>query len=119
LKAGTDGKDIGDPGWFTGGLTGVEQTKNQLPDKFALYQSYPNPFNPSTTITFTLAQAGNVSLKVYDIMGREVRNVVNNVYKAQGTYKYMINMNDMASGVYLYTLKQNGNMQTMKMMLLK
>jgi hypothetical protein len=121
LKTGaTDGKPVGDPGWFTGGFTtGVAKIQSQIPAKFALYQSYPNPFNPTTNISFSLPEPGNVSLKIYDVMGREVRDVVANEYKSQGTYKYTVNMDNVASGVYFYTLKQNSNIQTMKMILLK
>lgn len=114
----TDGKVYGDPFWFTGTTTDVKGSEI-IPDRFTLNQAYPNPFNPSTTISFTIAEAGNVSLKVYDLMGREVRNVVDNSFKAQGSYSFKVDMNDLSSGVYFYTLRQGNNIQTKKMMLLK
>jgi len=117
--AGTDGKPIGDPGWFTGGYTGIKEVQAQLPNKFELYQSYPNPFNPSTTIKFTLAKSGNVSLKVYNIMGQLVKTVVDNEYKNQGDYNYQITMDNLSSGVYFYTLTQGNQQMTKKMILLK
>jgi hypothetical protein len=120
FKSGaTDGKPIGDPGWFTGGYTGIKEVQAQLPNKFELYQSYPNPFNPSTTIKFTLAKSGNVSLKVYNIMGQLVKTVVDNEYKNQGDYNYQITMDNLSSGVYFYTLTQGNQQMTKKMILLK
>jgi hypothetical protein len=116
---GTDGKPIGDPGWFTGGYTGVADNPMSIPDQFALSQAYPNPFNPSTTIGFTLAHSGNVSLKVYDILGQIVKVVVDNVYKNKGQYQYPVTMNDFPSSVYFYTLTEGNQQLTKKMILLK
>jgi hypothetical protein len=117
--AGTDGKAIGDPGWFTGGYTGVAKTGNQLVSKFMLYDAYPNPFNPSTTIKFNLAKAGNVSLKVYNVVGQLVKSVVSNEFKEKGEYQLNLNMNNLSSGVYFYTLTQGAQQVTKKMVLLK
>jgi hypothetical protein len=119
LKAGTDGKDIGDPGWFTSGYTGVQKTVAQLPGKFSLESAYPNPFNPSTTVKFNLAKSGNVSLVIYNIMGQVVKKVVDNVYKNQGEYSYKINMDRLSSGVYFYSLIQADQKITKKMILMK
>jgi hypothetical protein len=116
---GTDGKPVGDPGWFTGGYTGVANTAAPVPDHFALSQAYPNPFNPSTNVDFALAQAGNVSLKVYNVLGQMVKAVVDNVYKDKGEYHYQITMNDLPSSVYFYTLTQGNQQLTKTMVLLK
>ncbi len=116
---GTDGKPVGDPGWFTGGYTAVQHTPVQLPDKFALYQSYPNPFNPTTNIKFSLAKEGNVSLSVYNVMGQLVKTIVDNSYMSKGEHNYIVNMDNFASGIYFYTLQQGGNIITKKMVLLK
>ena len=116
---GTDGKPIGDPGWFTNGYTGVNDEQTVLPNEFELYNAYPNPFNPSTNITFTLSQAGNVSLKVYNIMGQLVKTIVDNVYKNQGNYDYRISMDNFSSGVYFVTLIQGNQIATKKIMLMK
>ncbi len=117
--AGTDGKPVGDPGWFTGGYTGVPKTPSQVPNQFALYQAYPNPFNPSTNIKFTVAQSGNVSLRIYNVMGQLVKTVVDNVYKNKGDYNYQVTMDNLSSGVYFYTLIQGNQELTKKMVLLK
>ena len=116
---GTDGKPVGDPGWFTGGYTGVPKTPSQVPNQFALYQAYPNPFNPSTNIKFTVAQSGNVSLRIYNVMGQLVKTVVDNVYKNKGDYNYQVTMDNLSSGVYFYTLIQGNQELTKKMVLLK
>ncbi len=115
----TDGMPYGDPYWFTGSITGVKQQVSSLPTKFELSNNYPNPFNPSTTIQYNLAKAGNVSLKVYNIMGELVKTIVDNVYKAQGTYDVSVNMDNLSSGVYFYTLTQGFNTITKKMILMK
>ncbi|MHB8579804.1 MAG: T9SS type A sorting domain-containing protein [Ignavibacteriaceae bacterium] len=117
--AGTDGKPVGDPGWFTGGYTGAPKNPTQIPSKFELYQAYPNPFNPSTNIKFTVAQSGNVSLKIFNLMGQLVKTVVDNVYKNKGDYNYQVTMDNLSSGVYFYTLIQGNQQITKKMVLLK
>ncbi len=116
----TDGMPYGDPYWFTGSITGVKTaTAPVLPSKFELSNNYPNPFNPSTNIKFSLARNGNVSLKVYNIMGQLVKTIVNNVYKNAGNYEYQVNMDNLASGVYFYSLTQGSQTLTKKMILLK
>jgi len=115
---GTDGKPIGDPGWFTGAYTGVQMNRNQLPVEFALSNNYPNPFNPSTTVKVSLKTSGLMSLKIYNVLGQLVR-VVDEGYKSAGTYLYNINMDNYSSGVYFYTLSQGTNSITKKMILMK
>ena len=116
----TDGKPLGDPRWYNGGLpTSVQQTLAQLPDKFELYQSYPNPFNPSTNIKFSLGKDGNVNLSVYNVMGQLVKTIVDNSYMSKGEHEYNVNMDNFASGIYFYTLRQGSNIITKKMVLLK
>ncbi len=114
----TDGLPEGDPYWFNG-VTAVPKAPTQVPNQFALYQAYPNPFNPSTNIKFSLAKAGNVSLKVYNVMGQLVKTIVDNVYKNKGDYNYNVTMDNLSSGVYFYTLIQGNQMLTKKMVLLK
>lgn len=119
LKTGaTDGGYVGDPYWFTG-VTGVEEVSGLAPNRFALYEAYPNPFNPSTTIRFSIPQSGDVTLKVYNVTGQEVMTVLDNEFKANGTYDVKIDMSNLSSGVYFYTLRQNANFLTKKMILLK
>ena len=118
LKAGgTDGKPVGDPNWF-GGASAVENTET-LPASFALYDAYPNPFNPSTSVKFSLSKAGNVNLKIYNVMGQLVKTVVDNEFKATGSYEYKIGMDNYSSGVYLLTLSQGNQQSTKKIILLK
>jgi hypothetical protein len=116
---GTDGKPVGDPGWFTGGITAVDKDKVQLPEKFVLENAFPNPFNPSTTIKFNIAKDGNVNLKIFDILGQSVKTILNNDYKNKGTYEFNVDMSGFANGLYFYTLQQNEHQVTKKMILLK
>lgn len=116
---GTDGLPIGDPGWFTGGLTGVETEPALQPDEFTLSQAYPNPFNPSTTVEFTLAQSGVTSLKVYNVLGQLVKTLADNSYMSRGKHSYHFSMDAMPSGMYFYTLTQRNQHTTKTMVLLK
>jgi hypothetical protein len=99
----------------------VKQT-GQVARVYSLNQNYPNPFNPSTQITYSIAKAGNVSLKVYDVIGREVATLVNG-QQAAGTYDVSFNAanggRSLASGVYFYRLEAGTFTATHKMMLLK
>ncbi|HKJ81282.1 MAG TPA: T9SS type A sorting domain-containing protein [Ignavibacteriaceae bacterium] len=100
------------------GTTPVENGKNSLPANYTLEQNYPNPFNPSTIIKYSLPSESFVSLKVYDLLGREVRTLVNKVQKA-GVQRINFNASDLPSGVYIYTLSTNRFTQTKKLVLLK
>jgi len=88
------------------------------PAKFSLNQNYPNPFNPSTQISFSVTKEGPVSLRVYDILGREVATLVNENRKA-GQYTELFKGNQMASGVYVYVLRASEGQLTGRMMMLK
>ncbi len=87
-------------------------------DKFELEQNYPNPFNPATTIKYTLAEQSNVTLKVYDMLGNEVATLVNATQQA-GSHQVNFDASNLASGLYLYTIKAGNFTSTKKMMLLK
>ena len=87
-------------------------------DTYDLSQNYPNPFNPSTTIKYQIPNAGNVTLKVYDILGREVITLVDE-FKNAGRYEVNFNAGKLASGVYIYTIKSNDFTASKKLMLLK
>ena len=89
-----------------------------IPVKYDLSQNYPNPFNPSTTINFDLPMDGKVTLKVFDISGREVSALVNE-FKTAGYYTISFNGNDLSSGIYIYTLVSNNVVLTKKMLLMK
>jgi hypothetical protein len=93
-----------------------------IPAEYVLEQNYPNPFNPSTTIKFQLPQSGNVTLKIYDILGREVTTLIDE-FKTDGRYEVNFSAiggaSSLASGVYLYRLKANDFVDVKKMILLK
>ena len=87
-------------------------------ETYDLSQNYPNPFNPSTTIKYQIPNAGNVTLKVYDILGREVTTLVDE-FKNEGRYEVNFNAGKLASGVYIYTIKSNDFTASKKLMLVK
>ncbi len=89
-----------------------------IPKSFVLNQNYPNPFNPSTTISFSVPQGSKVSLKIYNILGQEVANLVDD-YRQAGNYSVQFNASKLASGVYFYRLQANDFAQTKKLLLLK
>src|SRR5690606_10887860 len=70
---------------------------------YELMQNYPNPFNPQTTISFTIPQSGLVTLKVFDILGNEIRTIINE-FKNAGTYEIIFDASGLASGFYIYQL---------------
>ncbi len=114
-------------GKFEGSLepVSVVSDRNDLPVVYKLYNNYPNPFNPTTTFTYQLPKDGIVTLKIYDMLGREVATLVNNELKTVGRYNVRFNASSLASGVYIYQLKVNdlgggnGYTATKKLMLLK
>lgn len=99
------------------GVLGVND-RGRVPAKFALDQNFPNPFNPTTVINFTLPKAGVVTLKVYNVLGQEVATLING-FKAPQTYKVEFDGANLATGVYFYTLKFGDQSITKKMLLLK
>ena len=88
------------------------------PKDFILYQNYPNPFNPSTMIKFRIADFGFVTLKIYDLLGNEVANLVNEE-KSAGVYEVTFDASNLASGVYFYRLKTQDFITSKKLLLLK
>ncbi len=89
-----------------------------VPSAFTLDQNYPNPFNPTTNIRYSLPFASKVTLKVYDILGREVRTLVNAV-QAPGQYTVTLNAQQLASGVYFYRINAGNFSETKKLLLLR
>jgi len=96
-----------------------EKPKDVIPTVFNLYQNYPNPFNPSAVIKYDVPQDVNVTIKVYDLIGREVTRLVNNEFKKAGSYEVTWNANNYASGVYFYRMEAGKYVSTKKMVLLK
>ena len=93
-------------------------TNDNIPKTYNLSQNYPNPFNPSTTIKYQIPKPGLVTLKVYDILGREVVTLVNE-NRVEGFYDFTFNASRFSSGVYIYQLRVNDYVSSKKMILLK
>ncbi|MBN1632762.1 MAG: T9SS type A sorting domain-containing protein [Ignavibacteria bacterium] len=89
-----------------------------VPKKFELAQNYPNPFNPVTNINFDLPESGLVSLKIFDLLGREVAIVVNE-FKEAGYYTVQYNAEGLSSGIYFYRLEAYGNSIVRKLAVMK
>jgi hypothetical protein len=103
---------------FGNPLIGITQNGNKVPASFRLYQNYPNPFNPTTIIKFDLFKTGNVTVKVYDITGKEIQVLVNEI-KAPGSYSIRFNAAGLSSGIYFYTMKAEEYFESKKMVLIK
>jgi photosystem II stability/assembly factor-like uncharacterized protein len=84
--------------------TGIDSLNSNLPEYYKLYQNYPNPFNPITKISYELPKDSKVSLIIYDILGKEIRRLVDNEFKQAGIYSIDFNEPSLASGVYFYRL---------------
>ncbi|MBU1937256.1 T9SS type A sorting domain-containing protein, partial [bacterium] len=104
-------------GLFYMDIIGIADEASVMPLKYSL-SAYPNPFNPSTRITFDLKKAGHVSLKVFDLLGREVAILVDEVHPA-GIHNATFDGSDLPSGIYFYRLQAGDFVQTKKMVLLK
>ena len=98
--------------------TGIEQNRSVGPLTFALEQNYPNPFNPTTTISYQLPEVNRITLKVFDVLGREVATLVNNV-EGPGYKTMQWNASGVASGFYFYKLQAGDFTQTKKLILLR
>lgn len=112
--------------WGKGPVYGIYKTFNptgikedvSLAETYNLYQNYPNPFNPSTTISYYIQKSGLVSLKVYNMLGKEVANLVNEVQNV-GPKQISFNGSNLSSGIYYYTISTGDFTDTKKMMLIK
>ncbi len=116
-------------GWITGGYgtilkttTGgnvfISQTSTEIPEKYSLHQNYPNPFNPSTNIKFDIHKQGITTLKVFDLLGKEMETLVDEQLSV-GTYEVTFNANSLPSGIYFYVLKTGDYVESKKMVLVK
>ncbi|MCF8243329.1 MAG: choice-of-anchor A family protein [Melioribacteraceae bacterium] len=94
------------------------ETEEALPVEFDLKQNYPNPFNPTTTIAFSIPEAGMYSMKIYNILGQEVATLLNNDIDA-GNYELKFDASQLSSGIYIYTLTGKNVNLTKKMILMK
>jgi hypothetical protein len=100
------------------GPTGIIGIGNGIPKEYALYQNFPNPFNPSTVIKFDIPKNSDVKLIVYDLLGREASELVNRQMNA-GRYEISWNAGNLASGVYYYKLSSGSEVFTKKLILVK
>jgi hypothetical protein len=114
----TDGPDIVINNFFGNFVVGVEKVDDLIPAKFELSQNYPNPFNPSTKITYTVPVAGLITLKVYNLLGEQVVELVNEE-QSVGKYEATFNAKQFSSGIYFYTLTSGDFSATKKMILMK
>lgn len=97
----------------------IENNLTKIPLDFHLFQNYPNPFNPTTTISYQIPNAGHVSLKLYDVLGREIIKLVDE-YKPAGMHSSVFIHNSLfSSGIYFYKLQFENSIQTRKLVLLK
>lgn len=97
-----------------------KKTKSEIsaPIKYELSQNYPNPFNPITNIKYQIQKTGLVTLKIYDLLGREIKTLVNEI-KNPGRYVVSFNGSEFASGVYFYRIQSGDFVEVKKMVLLK
>jgi hypothetical protein len=100
------------------GVVSAVEPEASSPEGFALAQNYPNPFNPSTTIRYTLKQAGPVKLTVFDLLGHAVATLVDGA-QAAGGHSIRFDASDLSSGVYFCKLEAGSRVLTQKMMLMK
>ena len=103
---------------ISGGVSSVDISNYQIPQEFSLKQNYPNPFNPSTIINYEIPKSSLVTLKVYDVLGREVATLINEE-KSAGKYNVTFNASKYSSGIYFYRITAGNFSQIKKMVLLK
>jgi len=104
--------------WTIDVKTPTDIHNNSLPVEFTLEQNFPNPFNPSATINYSLPEAGRVTIKVSDVLGREIIELVNEV-KSQGKHSIKFDARNLSSGIYIYTLRANSYSASKAMILAK
>lgn len=103
---------------FGNPFIGISGNENNVPEKFILNQNYPNPFNPSTLITYEVPKSSFVKIVLYDILGREIKTLLNN-YIQTGKYEIRFNADNLSSGMYIYTLFSENIKISKKMVILK
>jgi photosystem II stability/assembly factor-like uncharacterized protein len=99
-------------------IVGITSGTNNIPEEFRLYQSYPNPFNPSTVIRYDIPRQAYVTLNIYDMLGRKVETLINETKQA-GSYEIMFRAKNLASGVYYISLQAEGIKITDKIVLIR
>ena len=111
---------LGDPAMVVRNplLASTQSGPTEVVHRFYLSQNYPNPFNPSTQIRYQISESGRVTLTVFDLLGREVRTLVDE-QKQPGTYTVTFDGSGLASGVYFYRLQAGSFTTTRKLVLLR
>jgi len=100
-------------------VSGIKGDVNNVPQTFYISQNFPNPFNPTTNIVFGLKNESSITLKIYDVLGREVKTLINNQVMKAGTYTYNFDGKNLSSGTYLYRITAGDFVATKKMILMK
>ena len=98
--------------------TATDNKNDYAPLVFKLMQNYPNPFNPSTIISYSLALESKVTIKIYNLLGQEIKTLVNRT-ESTGNHQITFNAGDLPSGIYLYRMQAGDYIQIKKMVLLK
>lgn len=101
-----------------GSVVSIDEKKTEISNGYGLFQNYPNPFNPETVIRYSINDNRFVTLKVFDILGNEIRTLVNGIQRA-GSHEVIFNGKELASGIYYYRLDTEGYSETKKMILAK
>jgi hypothetical protein len=96
----------------------VKKISSEIPSKYSLSQNFPNPFNPSTKIEYSIPKSGLVTIKVYDILGKGIATLVNEI-QSPGTYSVDFNGAELPSGIYFYRLQAGNYTETKQMILIK
>jgi hypothetical protein len=104
--------------WFELGTVSAVPVLPSVPGTFRLFQNYPNPFNPTTTIQYSVPSSQYVSLKIYDVLGREVASLVDGT-RQPGTYTVTWDASGFSSGVYFYRLMAGSFVGTKKLVLVR
>ncbi len=118
LFAGTNGRGIYRSTESLNKIFTTVESTDEMSFQFTLDQNYPNPFNPSTTITFTLPEDSNVKLVVYDLLGREVKVLVNE-WRSSGRHQFPFSFDSLPSGLYIYRLKAGNKQLSQRMVIMK
>lgn len=103
---------------YKGDITNIESSFEVTPSDFKLFQNYPNPFNPTTTISFQLPEQSEVTIKVFNLLGREVATLLDEI-KPAGLHKIEFNASELTSGIYFYQLRAGDYIETRKFILLE
>jgi hypothetical protein len=96
----------------------IKSVEEIVSNEYKLAQNYPNPFNPSTKISYSIKEEGLVTLKVFDILGKEIATLVNE-NKPEGNYEIEYNASDLPSGIYIYKIQSGSFLDVKKMLLTK